>query len=217
LIVWGGHPENRGPAVGAAYDPAHDRWRTIATAPLSTRENPMFVWTGREMIAFGGLTAAGDRPEGAAYNPTTNAWRTLPPSGLGATSLAPAVWTGRKMLVLSNAAELAAYDPAANRWQHLPAWPLSPREQTGWVWTGRELVVWGGIGFDHGRQTMGDGAAYDLGANRWQVLPPAPIGARDGTSISWTGRLVVVVGGYGPSSVGASSEPAAYGAAAYRP
>ncbi|HEV3365566.1 MAG TPA: hypothetical protein VG795_15765, partial [Acidimicrobiia bacterium] len=64
------------------------------------------------------------------------------------------------------------------------------------AWTGRQLVVWGGEAAD-GHRPAGDGAAYDPGTDRWEVLPPAPIRARFGASAVWTGREVLFWGGQG--------------------
>jgi hypothetical protein len=227
LIVWGGNFNGaNAPAQGAAYNPTTNHWRRIATAPLSTRENPMIVWTGHEMIAWGGYTAnaeaakpltTADRLEGAAYDPTTDTWRPLPPSGLPTLSLVPAVWTGHEMIIFSPPTNGAAYDPTTNQWRRIATSPLASREQSAWSWTGRELLVWGGIQYTQGRQTLADGAAYDPSTNRWRLLPKAPIGSRYMTTMAWTGTLAIIVGGDGPSSPHAASEPPALHAAAYRP
>jgi hypothetical protein len=229
LMVWGGNFNGENAlAQGAAYDPTTDHWRAIASAPLSTRENPMIVWTGHEMIVWGGLSngkaTAADRLEGAAYDPTTDTWRELPASGVPAMELASTAWTGSEMIVFGAgvgafaAADVgAAYNPLTNRWRDIAATPLSPREQMASAWTGHELVVWGGIAFGGGRQTRNDGAAYDPATDTWHVLADAPLESRWGSTMAWIDGLIVVAGGYGPSGAGLSSEPAATGAAAYRP
>src|SRR5205807_189421 len=82
-LIWGGgehDPNGNARAVrslgdGAAYDPTTDSWRTISLigAP-SPRQDPVAVWTGREMVVWGGRgadfvsTIAG----GARYNPVTD-------------------------------------------------------------------------------------------------------------------------------------------------
>jgi hypothetical protein len=79
------------------------------------------------------------------------------------------------------------------------------------AWTGRQLVVWGGQAAD-GHQAAGDGAAYDPAADRWEVLPAAPIGGRFGASAVWTGREVLFWGGQGGAGTtfadGAGYDPA---------
>lgn len=229
LVVWGGNFNGEdAPAQGAAYDPGTNKWRGITDAPLSTRENPMIVWTGHEVIVWGGLSngkaTAADRLEGAAYDPATDSWRALPPSGSRPVSLAAAAWTGHEMIVSGIAqggppvaSVGVAYNPTTNAWRDIASTPLSPREQTAWAWTGHELVVWGGITFTSGRQTLADGAAYDPTTDQWRLLATAPLSSRFMATLAWTGDLLVVLGGNGPSAPGVSLEPLSTGAAAYRP
>ena len=63
---------------GLAYDPSNDSWRTLPEFPLREREFPVVVWTGRELIVWGGAKEAlGNRivdpppplNDGAAYTP----------------------------------------------------------------------------------------------------------------------------------------------------
>lgn len=80
------------------------------------------------------------------------------------------------------------------------------------AWTGRLLVAWGGQAAD-GHEATANGAAYDPAADRWDVLPPAPIAGRFGTSAVWTGKEVLFWGGQGGSTTtfadGAGYDPAA--------
>jgi hypothetical protein len=97
LLVWGGHGRipNQGlrPLTdGAAYDPASDRWRVLPPAPIATRVDHAAVWTGREMLIWGGRDARRSFADGAAYNPRTNRWR--PTAGRAAAAVAAATWTG---------------------------------------------------------------------------------------------------------------------------
>ena len=121
----------------------------------------------------------------------------------------------REWLIGSAAALASAPFLSSDVWAD--AAPLSPREQMAFTWTGHELLVWGGISFAAGRQTVGDGAAYDPTTNRWRALAEAPLISRWGATVGWTGELAIVVGGNGPSGPGVAGEPPAKGAAAYRP
>jgi hypothetical protein len=40
------------------YDPSADRWATIDVSGLPEMALPYFVWTGQDLLAFGGLTSA---------------------------------------------------------------------------------------------------------------------------------------------------------------
>ena len=70
-----------------------------AGAPAG-RQSHAAVWTGSEMVVFGGENAGGALSSGGAFNPTTGEWRSLS-SGGGplARSEAGAVWTGTEMVV----------------------------------------------------------------------------------------------------------------------
>lgn len=137
---------------GLAYDPATDTWRTIATAPLSSRSEAVAVWTGSEVIVWGG--GAPDDPmaaSGAAYDPIEDEWRRIADAPIEL-NLVSGMWTGREMLVFGslldnrNIAETktsvgAAYDPAADTWRELPPSDLSP-QATSAVWVGSRMVAW---------------------------------------------------------------------------
>jgi hypothetical protein len=77
VLVWGGLTGPYGsqavPPHGVAYDPVTNRWSALPQAPLRGRSNPLAVWTGSQMIVWGGqfegkltTTFAHD---GAAYQP----------------------------------------------------------------------------------------------------------------------------------------------------
>lgn len=140
LVVWGGsgtasedaggswHPSG----TGAAYDPVSDRWDVLPAAPVAARVGATAVWTGREVLFWGGA-AGHDRffDDGAAYDPVTRRWRKLPPAPIGPRSDHDAVWTGREMLVWGGIDQCcpidseihdpaaAAYDPATDRWRRV--------------------------------------------------------------------------------------------------
>ena len=120
------------------YDPATNTWKRLPPAPISPRTGAAAVWTGTEMLVWGGADSesslAGDThvaADGAAYDPRTETWRRLSASPLAARHDPIAVWTGDRLVVLggqpvvSQAVEFgyadgATYDPATDRWQILP-------------------------------------------------------------------------------------------------
>jgi hypothetical protein len=77
LLVWGGATQRAGvwvaPPCGVAYDPAHNRWSALPRSPLRGRRLPTAVWTGRQMIVWGGQPIGNATPhslnDGAAYTP----------------------------------------------------------------------------------------------------------------------------------------------------
>ena len=82
---------------------ANGTWRVIAASPLSGRDDPNAVWTGTEMIVWGGFVGDDIRTyDGAAYNPNTDTWRMLPtvPFSMGGgVTIMTMVWTGDEAVV----------------------------------------------------------------------------------------------------------------------
>ena len=205
MIVWGplatdpgeGPPES---SAGATYDPAADRWATMADAPVSTVGGHTAVWAGGRMIVWGG--AIGELPvaDGAAYDPVTDRWTALSASPLEPRYDHSAVSTGQRMLVWGGFsgeespsrqafADGAAYDPATDSWSTLPASPLSGRAQHAAVWTDQAMVLWGGTGH---QGLPADGARYDPAAGAWRPIAPSPLTPRiNHTAVAAGGRMIV--------------------------
>ncbi len=58
------------------------------------------VWTGSEMIVWGGLGNGAVLNTGGRYNPSTDSWTaTSTTNAPGARAVATAVWTGSQMIV----------------------------------------------------------------------------------------------------------------------
>lgn len=175
--------------------PAGWSWRPVG--PLSGRQGNIAVWTGTEVVYWGG-DRPGRPPEGAAYDPKADRWRRLSRSPLANRSGAAAVWTGREVLVFGGVngqgpqRDGAAYDPATDRWRTIADGGLSGRVPLAAAWTGREMLVVGvrGPGLFHG---VKDAAAYDPATDSWRTLPSMPVQINDGAS-AWTGSELVVFG-----------------------
>jgi N-acetylneuraminic acid mutarotase len=187
--------------VGSPTDPGGGParpkgWRKIATGPLRGRHGASAVWTGREMIVWGGAWRAGNASiwlaDGAAYDPANDRWRRLAASPLGPRSDAVAAWTGKDVLVWGGQKQGsldgfgdefddgALYDPARDTWKPMAQWPLAHRYGARAVWTGTRLVVWGGASAETGQDPppLADGAVYDPAANRWTKMAAAPLAGR---------------------------------------
>lgn len=217
MLVWGGaDPSGCGPADpicadGGRYDPNADVWRPIPPAPR-TRTQHTAVWTGTEMIVFGGRRTVETVPGGDAYNPTTDTWRQL--SDQGAPSRRDqhtAVWTGGEMLVwggvTADGATGGRYNPTTDTWAPMSTTgaPIERGHHTA-VWTGTEMIVWGGRGTPG---QLGDGAAYNRATDTWRPLSSrGSPGARTEHTAVWTGQEVLIWGGLGPG--GEESTGAAY-------
>ena len=105
MIIWGGEAQGSPLGDGAVFDPsANDgagSWTAMATlnAPIA-RSDHSAVWTGSEMILYGGKTAQGETNTTAAFDPVANSWRSLTAAGSPLARRGHlAVWTGSEMLV----------------------------------------------------------------------------------------------------------------------
>lgn len=189
---------------------AAGRWQALPPMPASEpgrRTSPAVVWTGRQLIVWGGATSKSFRSltDGAAYDPGTRRWTPLPPAPQGqwlGLERGTAAWTGREMLVwggisftdpaaggnvVGRPSSGVAYDPARRSWRQLPALPeelRSLRSDHWTAWTGRELLVGGVREAEAGGVTV---AGYDPAANRWRWLPQSP-GLTGGPATSRRGR-----------------------------
>lgn len=175
------------------------RWSDIPTAPIAPRESASVVWTGRELLVWGGAGGSHGAQlygNGAAYDPTTKSWRLLPPAPLLPTTDAGAVWTGTEMVIFGGYVHdspgdfqatntAAAYNPSADAWRLLPSAPLSPRVSAFVLWSGTQVIVIGGQPATTGlRSGDGDGAAFDPSTSTWKPIaaPEAP----HGHGVHWT-------------------------------
>jgi N-acetylneuraminic acid mutarotase len=112
---------------------------------------------------------------------------------------------------------VTADELARGRWSRLPAAPIPDRDSPVGVWTGRELLVWGGQSGPHNAVVHDDGAAYDPAHRVWRELPPAPLTPRTGVAATWTGRELIVWGGYDHLSMDTGGLHVAGDGAAYDP
>jgi hypothetical protein len=189
MIVWGGHTvgDQEGAGEGAKYRPVTDTWVRVSTenAP-GWRQRHSAVWTGSEMIVWGGASEEGYLATGGRYDPATDTWQSVsmddPPSVRADHG---AVWTGSEMLVwggdIGNMAvtDGFAYDPENDRWRPIAAG--GPDES--WyepVWTGDDLIVWRG--------------SYNAALDEWTPIC-SQRGERHHYSAVWTGSAAILLGG----------------------
>ena len=184
-----GYPTS-GPATAQAL--GHDRWTVIAPSPIEARSQPAAVWTGSQMLVWGGVSGQQQdlHGDGAAYDAVHDFWQRLPDSPLSPRSGMAAVWTGTRMFVWGGydrlgggqshvAGDGAMYDPATGRWTRIASSPLSPRAGATAVWAAGRVVVLGGrpaVLTDTDRAFL-DAAAYDPVTDRWTALPALPLPA----------------------------------------
>lgn len=188
---------------GATGDCQTDVWVSMSTtgAP-SPRVGHSAVWTGSEMIVWGGYDGTAFLDTGGRYDPVADTW--TPVSTVGAPDPRYShigVWTGDRMLVmggvrlttnLNGTGTGAAYDPVTDTWADIPIAPSVRLEHTG-VWTGAQLIVFGGLTRLVGTAVAASGVSFD---GDWMTLPTSGAPAdRWAHSVVWTGTEMIVWGG----------------------
>jgi hypothetical protein len=176
----------------------NDAWAVTSTvnAPFA-REGHTAVWTGSEMVIWGGNYSN----TGGKYDPSTDSWTpasiTNAPVGR---SNHTAVWTGSEMIVwggiLPNGTVLntgGRYNPFTDSWAatnttNAPA----ARDLHVAVWTGSEMIVWGGWATN----PLNTGGRYNPSMDSWTATSTtnAPSARYYHTGV-WSGNEMIVWGG----------------------
>jgi hypothetical protein len=201
---------------------------TELTAPPEIRTGAPQVWTGSQLLIWGGWSGGSDEqpPEqdGLAFDASSNMWGAIPPAPIPGRSFPAYAWSGSELLVWGGwdgsysgeepgtLSDGAAYDPSTQQWRLLPPSGLTARAPL-FVWTGEELIVWGTMLRTEDRPL--DGAAYDPASDSWRTIAKGPIELTDATAV-WTGTEMIVFGAalHGgnfpetPTAIGAAYDPA---------
>ena len=206
MIVWGGwysdffsiHILNS----GGRYNPATDSWtRTTQTNAPSRRRWHTAVWTGSEMIVWGGESAGPSNiGTGGRYNPSTDSWvATSTTNAPGPRHHHTAVWTGSQMIVWGGGPDTPGntggrYNPVSNNWTATNIVGAPSLSGHTAIWTGHAMIVWGG---SNGSVHVNTGARYNPSTNSWTATSRlnAPAG-RGAHAAIWTGNEMIVWGGY---------------------
>jgi N-acetylneuraminic acid mutarotase len=194
MIVWGGRLSYNNPGTGGRYDPTTDSWEATSTigAPQD-RADHVAVWTGSEMIVWGGYPSDGGR-----YDPVSDRWEPMATEGQpAATNFRAAIWTGSEMIVWGGDEPGGRYEAESDRWSAISSvGEPEPRIGHSAVWTGSEMLVWGGQ--NHDFSLRADGGRYDPASDSWSPISmdgaPAP---RHHHTAVWTGTEMIVWGGRG--------------------
>ncbi|MFA5795220.1 MAG: kelch repeat-containing protein [Candidatus Brocadiia bacterium] len=203
------------------FNPTLNTWTNGSTSGEATpRWNHTSIWTGTELIVWGGSSAS-YLNNGRRYNFSTDSWSEMTLSRApSARENHTAVFTGNgtnawnnKMIIWGGGSPRPTnsggiYDIALDQW--LPVTdgitaPISRTNHTA-LWTNpgvdddtirfKRMIVWGGTDTD-GNQ-LNSGGIYDPLTNTWQATQqsanPPPVRRRH-TAV-WTGTQMVIFGGY---------------------
>lgn len=168
------------------------------------------VWTGSELITWGGLGTF-FYSDGGRYDPQEKSWRLLAAADLAGRWAHHSAWTGSEMLIWggSNRPEHvggvlgdgALYSPHSNTWRPMNTVGAPSGRVAGVsVWTGTDWIIWGG------KTTSGTlpvtGALFNPQSNTWRPMSAAnaPAGRFFATAV-WTGSSMIIWGGEGAAGV----------------
>lgn len=121
----GNFPETK-TAIGAAYDPKTDTWRTLPRSELSPQASTA-AWNGREMIAWDYLNGT------AAYDPAADSWRKLQDVPVESGECVPKSVPVGSYVIGDYCGQTAVYDAEVDGWNN-----ISRRDFVGW---GFELIA----------------------------------------------------------------------------
>ncbi|HEY2046941.1 MAG TPA: hypothetical protein VGG93_10215, partial [Candidatus Udaeobacter sp.] len=186
-----------------------------ANAP-SVRFRHTAVWTGSEMIVWGGTPdGINALNTGGRYNPSTDSWTaTSTTNAPVARFFHTAVWTGSEMIVWGGAPDSlnylntgGRYNPSTDSWTATSTTnaPIARKFHTA-VWTGSEMIVWGGTN----GSPLNTGGRYNPSADAWTATSTTNVpDARDSHTADWTGNEMIVWGGTdgSPLSTGGRYNP----------
>jgi hypothetical protein len=193
------------PEIADAGSPpcTDDTWTATSTANAPDgRSSHTAVWTGTEMIVWGGWKPHRALNTGGRYNPSTDSWVAT------STTNAPvahwhhtAVWTGSEMIVWGgwdrdgySQNTGGRYNPTTDSWTATTTSNAPyPRFWHTAVWDGSEMIVWGG--FNSGI-LLNTGGRYNPSTDSWIATSTtnAP-SARSSHTAVWTGNEMIVWGG----------------------
>ena len=163
MIVWGGETSTYGVLnTGGIFNPATNSWTgaTNSVGAPALRTKHTAIWTGTEMIIFGGVwtnpsSLLIELNDGFKYNYSTNTWTlitmTLAPSPRYNHS---AIWTGTQMFVSGGIADNSSlresytYNPLTNVWTGLPRFNnviLEGKDSHDSFLAGDIIMIYGGI------------------------------------------------------------------------
>ncbi len=220
LIVW---PAEVGRRVSSpmALDPVAGTWRVLPDPPAWPAA-PDIVWTGKVLVAWGGLPASAavsERAVGSVYDPDTDSWVAMPEflpeprpfeGNLGSQSL---LWTGETVLVNTGAfasglsdeltnddSYLLSFDPATREWAfvgvapgyNFGADPVVADQRV--VFRGAELF----ISNDQFGVVADEFVApeYYRSLHSWVLEKPVELRDRAGHTAVWADGEMIVWGGW---------------------
>jgi len=165
------------------FDPSY-----LDPGPLSHRNSAQLMWTGEEMIVWGGKEDRDSVPyliDGASFDPETNQWRMISPIPLGHQTGARAIWADGEMVVVSTDGTFG-YNPKSDSWREIGNGLLPSEFHDRILYFEGSIYVWDRSSEIH---------VMDLATGQWERLAAPPEGSTDpfsGVLRGVNGRVIAV-------------------------
>jgi hypothetical protein len=205
----GGSQEGESESESESESEGEGNWRALPVegAP-SPRASYAVVWTGSEMVVWGGADDKAVLGDGARYNPDQDAWTPITSSGAPEPRVTSGVWSGAEMIIWSGSDGDALstggrYDPLADAWTPTSIGPVG-RAGPARIWTGSEMIIWGS---GDEEMFLEGGYRYNPATDSWATIAadaePTPRGS---CTAVWTGSEMIIWGGTSGDYSGATVE-----------
>ena len=183
-----------------------DRDLEVCLGPFPPIAGHNAVWTGDEVLVFGGTSGAQDwrrPPDGFLFDPSTGGVRAIPPAPVeGGWSVHEVLWVDGRAIVIGQSLyidestdyrpSIVAFDPATDKWSQVTVFPDERQVVGAAVLADDRLVFIGGDQNGPSDEVW----AYSLTKDQWRHLDEAPIPAVEEARAIWTRDEVIVIGGY---------------------
>jgi len=223
----------RGERPTDVYDPAVNRWRRAAAAPLEIHHLQPAAYQDKIYVLgalTGGFPDEDPIPHVLIYDPSADKWTEGPPipEDRRRGAAGAAVHQGKIYLVCGIVEGhlggfvnwLDEFDPATGEWRELPDAPR-PRDHFQAAVLDGKLYAAGGRTTSHRtgqtmELTIPEADVYDFASGEWTTLDARLPTERAGTACAVRGGQVVVIGGESASQEQAHAEVEAYNPASGR-
>ena len=208
MIIWGGVAQTNNGSTdindGALYNLQDNVWTAMSTTNVpnvpSARHNPVAVWTGSQMIVFGGARLSQSGPtvqlgDGALYDPQNKTWTPIAAfpgfsaNNINSDSTWAGVWTGTEFIVWMESSPTtyaARYKPATSTWTPIIAQGggqtpnasgqgFSQNEfqrfSSTTIWADTKMIIWGGWANNFNNNNAGNSSQIQLYNTGFQYNP----------------------------------------------
>ena len=179
--------------ISGAQGCTDNTWTDTAIEMPQARAYHTAVWTGSEMIVWGGIANGRALRTGSRYNPATDSWTPISATNAPeARTGHAAIWTGSEMIIwggFDGSDPLSTggrYNPGTDTWVTTSFTNVPEAGSATAVWTGSEMIIWG----------INTGGRYNPATDSWTPISVtnAP-GTGGGHTAIWTGSEMIIWGG----------------------